>query len=124
ENAVRGGDAGRAVHVLRPDPRPPLPRIRGVEPAQWLVARRARRLMQPRVAIDRESEIRPERRMSGLVRQKLRLRGQRQALEIVPAADAVEAIAPESVGGEDVGQAGAQLGELQGTQLVDRVASR
>jgi len=57
--------------------------------------------------------------MRGLVREKLRFRGQRQALEVVPTAHAMKTLAPERIGRQHVSEPRAQLAELQSAQLVE-----
>src|ERR1700694_169534 len=62
----------------------------GVEPAQRRRAARARRLVQPAVAIDGEGEGCAKRRIRLLVGRDLVFRGEGQSLEVVPGADGME----------------------------------
>ena len=118
EDTVCPRNGGGAVYVVGPDPRAPLPRFGGIEPAQRMPAARTGGLMEPHIAFLGIGEIRTERRRRGLVGNKIRLRGQRQTFEIVPAADIVEPRPPERVGREHVAEPGAQLRELRRPQLV------
>src|SRR6267143_2520228 len=57
EDSVVRLDARRPVDLVGPDPYPPIPGLGGVEPAQRRRAARARRLVQPAVAVDGEGEV-------------------------------------------------------------------
>jgi hypothetical protein len=73
--------------------------------------------MKTNVTIDRMRQVGSERWMTHLVREDFGLSRERQPLEVVPAANVVETLAPEEVGLQDTGQSGAQLLELPLTKL-------
>ena len=105
--------------MVGPDPDPPFPRLGGVQPAQRLIAARARRLVQAHIALDRIGEVAAERRTRDLVLEQLRLGCQRESFEVVPSLHIVKPRAPERVGGKHIGEPGAQLLELLPAQLLE-----
>src|SRR3954447_13298026 len=97
-DAVVGADAGGAEHDPDVAP-PPRPVLRRVEDAQGRAARAAR-LVQVRVVLEREGQVRPERRVGRLVGDEVVLRGERQRrdrVEAVERDEAAQALALERV---------------------------
>src|SRR5205823_3562666 len=83
EHPVARADPSASVDVA-PAARPPIPGLVGIEPTDGRLAGRARRLMQPGVALDRITEVRAKRRTQGLVFGELLLGGEGQLREGIP----------------------------------------
>src|SRR5439155_11411436 len=82
EDPIGRRDAGPREHES-PAPCPPLPRCLRVEPAERLTAR-ARRLVDPDVALERIREIGAEGWTLGLIRDEFLLERERQPVNVVP----------------------------------------